>query len=179
MNLSHQPSHMNQQGAILMMSLMMLMLLTIIGITAMNTVTMEERMAGNLRDSNLAFQGAEAALRDGESQLEALTTEPTLCSSTPCDMWEKDTLPFHLEDESVSWWVTNAKEYGVDGTPELLSNNSDPRMLVEFLQFSRDNLTVGHGTTTGRGFFRVTARSEGGSDASIAILQTTFVKRLN
>jgi type IV pilus assembly protein PilX len=170
---------MHQQGAILMMSLMMLLLLTIIGVTAMNTVTMEERMAGNLRDSNLAFQGAEAALRDGEAKLEALTTEPTLCSSSPCNMWDKDVLPFHLEDESASWWATNAEEYGVDGTHELLTNHSDPHALVEFLQFSRDNLTIGHGTSTGRGFFRVTARSEGGSDTSIAILQSTFVKRLN
>ena len=80
---------------------------------------------------------------------------------------------------SASWWATNAEEYGVDGTRELLSNHSDPHALVEFLQFSRDNLTIGHGTSTGRGFFRVTARSEGGSDTSIAILQSTFVKRLN
>ena len=173
------PRHVNQQGAILVVSLMMLLLLTIIGITAMNTVTMEERMAGNLRDSNLAFQGAEAALRDGEGTLEALTLEPTLCSSAPCKIWNEDVLTFYLEDQPASWWVSNAVEYGVDGTHELVSNNSDPRWFNEFLEFSRDSLTVGHGVTTGRSFFRVTARSEGGSDTALSVLQSTFVKRLN
>jgi type IV pilus assembly protein PilX len=173
------PGHVNQRGAILVVSLMMLLLLTIIGVTAMNTVTMEERMAGNLRDANLAFQGAEAALRDGESTLEALTAEPSLCSAPPCEIWNEDVLPFYLADQTASWWATNAEEYGVDSTRELASNYSDPLWFSEVLEYTRDNLTVGHGVTTGRSFFRVTSRSEGGSESSIAILQSTFVKRLN
>ncbi len=179
MHTHRPPRHAHQQGAILVISLMMLLLLTIIGITAMNTVTMEERMAGNLRDANLAFQGSEAALRDGEGMLGALTLEPVLCSTPPCAIWNEDVLPFYIADQTAAWWTTNAEEYGVDDTHELVSNYSDPRWLSEFLEFSRDNLTVGHGVTTGRSFFRVTGRSAGGSDSSLAILQTTYVKRLN
>lgn len=58
-----------QRGAALVTGLILLVLLTIIGITAMRTSGLEERMAGYLRDRNLAFQAAEAALRDAESYL--------------------------------------------------------------------------------------------------------------
>lgn len=58
-----------QKGAVLLISLIFLVLLTIIGVTAMQTTTLQERMAGNLRDLNLAFNAAEAALREGEAVL--------------------------------------------------------------------------------------------------------------
>ncbi|HPF28453.1 MAG TPA: PilX N-terminal domain-containing pilus assembly protein, partial [Steroidobacteraceae bacterium] len=56
-----------QRGAILVTSLLLLLVLTIIGLTAMRMTSLQERMAGSTRDLNLAFQGAEAALRDGET----------------------------------------------------------------------------------------------------------------
>lgn len=53
-------------GAVLLVSLVMLLLLTLIGLAGMRMVQLEERMAGNLRDRQMAFQAAEAALRAGE-----------------------------------------------------------------------------------------------------------------
>ena len=58
-----------QQGSALIISLIILLLMTLIGVTAMQTTTLEERMTGNMRDSNIAFQAAEAALREGEYRL--------------------------------------------------------------------------------------------------------------
>ena len=55
-----------QQGAILMISLMFLVILTMIGLSAMSTTTFEEKMSGSGRDWNLAFAAAEAAIRDAE-----------------------------------------------------------------------------------------------------------------
>ena len=56
----------SQRGAILMISLIFLVILTLIGISAMSTTTFEEKMAGSSRDWNLAFAAAEAAVRDAE-----------------------------------------------------------------------------------------------------------------
>ena len=56
----------NQQGAILVMALFMLLLMTIVGISSMRNTSLEETMAGNLRESNISLQAAEAALRAGE-----------------------------------------------------------------------------------------------------------------
>lgn len=55
-----------ERGAILVVSLLMLLMLTIIGVASIKTTTIQERMAGNLRDRELAFQAAEAALSIGE-----------------------------------------------------------------------------------------------------------------
>ena len=44
------------------MALVFLLLLTILGIAALNTTSLEEKMAHNVKDRNLAFQAAESAL---------------------------------------------------------------------------------------------------------------------
>lgn len=56
-------------GAILIVTLLFLVILTMLGITAMTGTTMEERMAGNTRDSAIALQAAEAALRDARRDI--------------------------------------------------------------------------------------------------------------
>jgi type IV pilus assembly protein PilX len=45
-----------QRGAALVVALIMLLVMTVLGITAMQVTRMEERMAGNSRDVNLAFR---------------------------------------------------------------------------------------------------------------------------
>ena len=59
-----------QRGAVLIISLMFLVLLTIIGVSGISSTTVEERMAANSRDHETAFQAAESALRDAEIDLE-------------------------------------------------------------------------------------------------------------
>lgn len=57
----------NQQtGSALIISLLFLLILTILGVAGIQTTSMQERMSGNMRDRNMAFQASEAALRGGE-----------------------------------------------------------------------------------------------------------------
>lgn len=56
----------NQRGAVLVVALVMLLLLTMISLTSMRGTALQENMAGNLRESNTSLQAAEAALRAGE-----------------------------------------------------------------------------------------------------------------
>lgn len=58
-----------QSGAALIVALIFLVILTLLGITAATVTGLEERMAGNTRDRDLAFESAEAAMRDGEARL--------------------------------------------------------------------------------------------------------------
>jgi len=62
-----------QSGAALFISLMFLILLTLIGLSAANVGILQERMAGNVRESNIAFQRAEAALRGIERRVQDIT----------------------------------------------------------------------------------------------------------
>jgi type IV pilus assembly protein PilX len=59
----------SQRGAVLIVTLLFLVILTMLGVTAMSGTTMEERMAGNARDGSIALQAAEAALRDARRDI--------------------------------------------------------------------------------------------------------------
>lgn len=52
-----------ERGATLIVSLIVLLVLTLIGVAGMNTSVMQERMAVNSQNSNRVFQAAESTLR--------------------------------------------------------------------------------------------------------------------
>ncbi len=72
------PAASQQRGAVLIVALIMLLLLTIIGLSSMRGTSLQENMAGNMRDSNMALQASEAALRKGEEQVAEYFTAGTL-----------------------------------------------------------------------------------------------------
>ncbi len=53
-----------ERGTALIMSLVILMILTILGITAMGTASLEEKMSGNTQESTRAFEAAESGLNN-------------------------------------------------------------------------------------------------------------------
>ncbi len=59
--ISFNPSG-SQRGTALIMSMVILMILTILGITAMGTASLEEKMSGNTQEATRAFQAAESGL---------------------------------------------------------------------------------------------------------------------
>ena len=61
----------NEEGILLVTSLVLLVVLTLIGIVAMQSSTLQERMAGNVEQRDIAFQSAESGLRAGEVQFAA------------------------------------------------------------------------------------------------------------
>ncbi len=58
-----------QRGSALIFSLVILLIMTLIGITSMSSSTLEEKMAANDRARKVAFQAAESALRDAETTI--------------------------------------------------------------------------------------------------------------
>ena len=68
------PSIMNRQkqnGVALAIALILLVIMTLLGLSGVRTVGLEEKMASNTYDRSLAFQAAEAALRAGEDAAQA------------------------------------------------------------------------------------------------------------
>jgi type IV pilus assembly protein PilX len=55
-----------QRGAILFIALILLLVMTMLILASVRGTVMQERMASNLYDRSLAFQAAEAALREAE-----------------------------------------------------------------------------------------------------------------
>ena len=56
-----------QQGTALIISLVLLIMLTLLGITSMSNTVLEQRMAGNSQDKQTSFSFAEIGLREGEA----------------------------------------------------------------------------------------------------------------
>ena len=67
MNTMNIPPHRQQQGIALVVVLIMLLLVTGLGIASVRTLILQERMAANSFDRNLAMQSAERTLRIAES----------------------------------------------------------------------------------------------------------------
>ncbi len=68
-----------QRGAVLVVSLVMLMVMTLVGISAMRSAVEEEKMSANSMNWNKTFQAAESAVNsvmaDAEVQLAGAITE--------------------------------------------------------------------------------------------------------
>ena len=71
-----------QEGFVLIVGLVILGLLTMLALSSMRDTTMQEKMAGASRDSGLAFQAAESALRDAENCITGKTRECAFDAAT-------------------------------------------------------------------------------------------------
>jgi len=166
-----------QQGAVLIVSLIILLVLTLIGITGMRTTVLEEKMAGNMNDQNLAFQAAEAALRDGEDLMNTLVTNASF-NGTAGRLAATDTDPDWFNE--ATWSNTNSIAYS--GTLDYVK--TQPRYVLKYI--SAVTNTKGSLKTGGYGShrsstvdqFRVTARGTGKSDTSKVILEAYFGKNM-
>lgn len=59
-----------QRGAVLIVAMIFVLLMTVIGLSAIRGSGMQEAMAGNMRHLHLNFQAAEAGLRLGETRVD-------------------------------------------------------------------------------------------------------------
>lgn len=64
------PAISRQRGVALAVSLILLVVITLLGLSSVRTIVLEEKMAANSYDRSLAFQSAEAGLRAGEGVAE-------------------------------------------------------------------------------------------------------------
>ncbi|MCR4302391.1 MAG: PilX N-terminal domain-containing pilus assembly protein, partial [Sulfuricaulis sp.] len=96
-----------QRGVVLVMSLVFLVLLTILGITTLNMTSLEEKMAGNTKDRNLAFQATESALLAGENTVgSAIMVNAVVASVTITNdgLHKPSTTSTPIWDESTGVW---------------------------------------------------------------------------
>ncbi len=179
----------NQNGAVLVISLILLLVMTILAISGSQVVRLQERMAGNTRDTDLALQGAEAALRDAEQYIEGLSALPApLCTSsatTGCMMFEagalRPTSSFDLRtaaaDTSSSWWRQNAREYRTAATNDISGLARDPKFVIERAARICDSGEAPCSEADSLTYFRNTAQSVGGTQVADVRLESTYVRR--
>lgn len=165
-----------QRGSTLVISLMILIVMTLIGLTGVMTSTLEEKMAGNTRDQALAFQAAEAALRDGESYYRDAINSDAEFNDTNGLYRDPDHDLF-----SISTW-SDAKTYsgtitGVADQPRYIIERVGPIITGE----SNEGIEIkSYGESVGRPTAaRITAQATGGTTNTQVILQSYYSKRLD
>jgi type IV pilus assembly protein PilX len=179
-----------QRGATLAVALMFLVVLTLLSVSSVRTATMQERMAGNNRDRNLAFQAAESALRAAEVYLRDEVVDTANFNDDPeaatagsnaglLQKLEPDSTYTTREPgkaaywRSVFNWTVHSRQYGSD-----ISNTLErPRYVIEWLGNIPTACISGNANCTGgNDVFRITARGVGLSGNSVVYLQSTYVK---
>lgn len=167
-----------QKGIALFISLVLLLVLTIVGVSSVQTTSLEERMARNAHDSVLAFQAAEMALRQAEDWL---INNPPVAADFSANgtggLWT--VAPFSVTprwETAGVWGATTTVQVPVS----VANVDSQPRYMIEFLATidqTADQYEVGRGYPVLNetiNIFRVTARGVGGSSTAQVLLQSSF-----
>jgi len=163
-----------QQGAVLVVGLIMLLVMTVIGLSAMRSTILEEKMAGNFRDSNIAFQAAETVLRDGEKDVlcQSCTRSPAIsgltnfdpgCTNGLCEGWTSTVW-------TDSTKMANATNYGTYTAATAISGvATPPKYLVE------GKVCNAPGWSTWKFCYQITSTGFGSSLATTRILQEVYI----
>lgn len=163
-----------QRGAVLVVALIMLLVMTLIGVTSLSSTAMQERMAGNMREINTAFQAAEATLRDGENFLTAAAL-PEFNGTNGLYVPAPGGDPQHW-DVAANWTGSGSRTYSGSLDTDDVALAEAPRYMVEELV----PVPAPGGTQTSdapapeTGMYRITARAVGRSDTTVVILQSTY-----
>ena len=121
---TRQISNYSETGSVLIVSLIMLLLLSLIGVAGIQTTIMQDRMAANLLDKGLAFEAAEAALREGES---------TLATAVPAGFTGANGL-YEIGDSALPDWPAKPSDNGgsvITYTGSLSNVPGTPKYVIE------------------------------------------------
>jgi type IV pilus assembly protein PilX len=167
-----------QTGAVLLFALIMLMLMTMIGLSGSKVTSLEQRMAGNFRDKDLAFQAAESTLQYAEAQLHASpmlltfdsggkngyysSTTTTYTTPSDCSFNKATANPGNCVVKDAFW--TNWPTATYPNTASLTGLVSNPQYIIQVLY-----VTTGTPNVT---YYQTTAYAQGATTSSVAILQS-------
>lgn len=122
------PGSRSQSGAALVVVLMLLIVVTLLGLASMRGAIMQERMAVNAETRGIAFQAAEAGLRQAEIVVRdgAPSFPASGCSSGLCAMPAADVEPAWA---ASGFWAGGGSKLG---TPiRTLKATITPRFVIE------------------------------------------------
>ena len=178
---------MKQQGSVLIISLMLLLVMTIIGVSSMQNSMLEEKMAANEKNQKLTFQDAETSLTRAENILfnmpwANLAGNFPQNGQPPAGYYSTGTGPADYRAEN---WVTGTDCIGLVGL-DLPPNGGGACYKVEEI-----DITTANGQTpltpaaygqpgTGSSFLRakITTRSTDANGLSAVILQSGVRKTI-
>lgn len=146
----------------------MLLALTVLATTSMRSSTNEEKMSHNMQNKEFSFQAAEAALREAENWIINLPQTPIMvnvCVTKPCVMTPEAATESDLLNDQ--WWSL----YATESSQSLTYVAEKPKYIVQFLNFVPDTALL-DSSQPGTYYYRITARSKGGTNTAVTLLQS-------
>lgn len=179
-----------QGGAVLIVGLIMVLLMTIIGLAAVRGSNLQETMAGNMRERNVAFQVAEAGLRVGEERVEESALNASDFEGNIAGFYMDLGVPANNDFDAPlrQWDGDEWKARAIETDLELDDSVQErPLYLVERVVVLAQDAAEKEGSGIDLGsldetgveedYYRVTARGESASGTSQAVVQSTYRAR--
>lgn len=166
----------NERGTVLVIAMLTLAILSLIGVAATTTSSIEAEISGNDRVHKEAFFATEYGLTIGERVVQALIKRQ--------DFNEGGTVGHYGEGDQPSWnslnWNSLDSVTSAAAIPDGLSYvAAQPQYVLEQRSYKRDNLTLGIGVPTGVYQFNVTSRGYGSHVNAEVILHSIYAKRFD
>lgn len=184
----------HERGFTLIAILVMMVVLAFIALAGISTSIVQERMAGNARDRNVALQAGEAALRDAERDIEAnLSMSSAFEDGCTAGLCLPPSMTASAPQSAPVWtaldWSTKARAYGsVTGAGALMGAGnvalaSQPRYVIEMLPtlppVAGASGCIGCTTVAleKARAYRITVRATGVRNSTVVMLQSMYVKQ--
>jgi type IV pilus assembly protein PilX len=172
-----QPALRKQGGAALLVCLIILVLVTLIGLTTMKSSMLQERMSGGNSDRTQAFEAAELALRDAEINvklnLSSVSAFAAGCADGLCLAPSDGT----SVADTVDWESNLVASYGHGtGAPALAGLPRQPKYIIELLAEMPPPLGNSVGAQNTGTAYRISALGYGRQPNTRVMLQSTFYK---
>jgi type IV pilus assembly protein PilX len=164
----------SQRGVSLVVALVMLLVLTLIGVSSMNTAIVELKMSGSMQQQGIALNRADEMLTVGEEDVLAIVTDPAA---------------FDFETAGDGYYVTDGTaddinvyeiDWDAEGLNSIQGANENDVYIAEYMgakaipgesiKVGTDGRIIGGAVHT----FRITSRSEAAKSA-LRLVQSIYV----
>jgi type IV pilus assembly protein PilX len=162
-----------QGGFVLVVSLIFLIIMTMLAITAIRRTTLDEKVSGNLRSQEIGFQAAERALRFCENALVLAQGARDICTPKsgfeswviqPIDQPDTDNAMknFPKKWQTLTNWSNAAYAHTLTGANQLTGVDQQPQCMIEVWQVLGDRTKYP---------YVITARGVGNVSTAVVWLQ--------
>ncbi len=183
-----------QQGVVLVISMIMLLLLTMIGTSSMQTAGQQEKLSRHYKDKYSAIQAAEAALKAGEAKINGAQLSDfggsiaglLAKSAADPDPWNKMTWNNAIQINSGISNVSEQPRYYIKHLSTDTVVSSGPggsggsggiNIASPTYGGAKRQLVQSGPTTTNTGFFAITAKGAGDHGVSQVLLRSYFYRK--
>ncbi len=164
-----------ESGAVLIVALVMVLLISIVAFSGIRSSNLQEAMAGNMRDRNLAFQASESGLVAGESLVDYRVTPPLCTGVATCVRVVGQPASESVIYLDTEGFIARSRDSNVDLSGAGIEEA--PRFMIEELTVFTplDNSALEKGANFTRILpYRVTSMGSGMGAETSVILQSTY-----